>query len=200
LPGVPGNGLHRSRGPQSCSTQRSPPRDLRLNTFRTACAAATLAVATAWSSAPAIAASTVVPFASELAPGTILVRTEERALYLVMEDGLARRYVVGVGAMGWQWAGTTSIDGKFIEPNWMPPPEIRREQPGLPLVIAGGSPANPMGAAAMTLAGGNYAIHGTNVPGSIGGFVSHGCIRMLNEDVMDLFGRVGIGTAVVVVP
>lgn len=162
--------------------------------------AAILAIASALSAAPAVAASTVVPFATEFAPGTILVRTDERALYLVMEDGLARRYVVGVGAPGWQWAGATVINGKYIEPNWMAPPEIRREQPGLPLIIAGGSPSNPMGAAAMTLAGGNYAIHGTNVPGSIGGFVSHGCIRMLNEDVLDLFGRVGVGTAVVVVP
>lgn len=157
-------------------------------------------MASAWTSAPAVAASAVVPFASQYDPGTILVRTEERALYLVMPDGLARRYVVGVGAAGWQWAGSTLIDGMFIEPNWMPPPEIRREQPGLPVIIAGGSPQNPMGAAAMTLAGGAYAIHGTNVPGSIGGFVSHGCIRMLNEDVLDLYGRVGVGTVVVVVP
>ncbi|MCW5715852.1 MAG: L,D-transpeptidase [Bauldia sp.] len=172
-----------------------------MTSFRTACAAAIFAIATAWSSGQATAASAVVPFASEFAPGTILVRTEERALYLVMENGLARRYVVGVGATGWQWAGTTAIDGKFIAPNWMPPPEIRREQPGLPTIIAGGSPANPMGAAAMTLSGGgNYAIHGTNVPGSIGGFVSHGCIRMLNEDVLDLFARVVVGTVVVVLP
>lgn len=160
-----------------------------------------MAATIAWSTLPASAASTVVAFASELAPGTILVRTEERALYLVMPDGVARRYIIGVGGAGWQWTGTTYIDGKYVEPNWMPPPAIRREQPDLPLIIPGGTPANPMGAAAMTLAGGNnYAIHGTNVPGSIGGFVSHGCFRMLNEDVLDLFGRVGLGTMVVVVP
>lgn len=161
---------------------------------------ALFAAAIAWSVVPASAASTVVTLATDLAPGTILVRTEERALYLILDAGLARRYVVGVGADGWQWVGTTTIDGKYIEPNWMPPPEIRREQPGLPPIIPGGSPRNPMGAAAMTLAGGAYAIHGTNVPGSIGGFVSHGCVRMLNEDVLDLFGRVGVGTVVVVVP
>ncbi len=166
-----------------------------------AAGAVLLAVASAWLAFPAAAASTVVTFAGDLAPGTILVRTEERALYLVMEGGVARRYVVGVGAGGWQWSGTTFIDGKYVQPNWMPPPEIRREQPDLPLIIPGGSPSNPMGAAAMTLSGGNnYAIHGTNAPGSIGGFVSHGCIRMLNEDVLDLFERVGVGTAVVVMP
>lgn len=180
-------------------TRRSHPHQL-VTALRTAAFSAFATIAIACSGNPAGAASTIVPFASDLAPGTILVRTEERALYLVMDGGMARRYTVGVGSAGWQWAGTTYIDGKYVEPNWMPPPEIRREQPSLPVVIPGGSPANPMGAAAMTLSGGSYAIHGTNVPGSIGGFVSHGCIRMLNEDVLDLFARVGVGTTVVVVP
>lgn len=148
----------------------------------------------------ATAAPTVVPIASELPPGTILVRTGERALYLLLESGLALRYVVGVGRVGWQWSGSTFIDGKFLYPNWMPPPEVRRQQPDLPEVIPGGAPTNPMGAAALTLAGGAYAIHGTNAPSSIGGFVSYGCVRMSNDDVMDLFGRVRVGTPVVVVP
>jgi lipoprotein-anchoring transpeptidase ErfK/SrfK len=90
------------------------------------------------------------------------------------------------------------ISGKFVRPAWSPPAMIKREKPSLPDVIPGGSPKNPMGAAAMTLMGGEYAIHGTNAPGSIGGFVSHGCIRMQNADIMDLFGRVGVGTTVVV--
>jgi lipoprotein-anchoring transpeptidase ErfK/SrfK len=97
-----------------------------------------------------------------------------------------------------QWAGTSIINGKYIEPAWAPPESIRRENPRLPDVIPSGSPHNPMGVAAMTLAGGEYAIHGTNDPASIGHFVSHGCIRMYNADITDLYSRVGVGTAVVV--
>ncbi len=130
--------------------------------------------------------------------GTIVVRTNERRLYYVMGDGRALRYPVGVGTAGMQWQGTTIISGKYVRPAWSPPAMIKREKPSLPNVIPGGSSSNPMGAAAMTLYGGEYAIHGTNNPGSIGGFVSHGCIRMYNADIMDLFGRVGIGTTVVV--
>jgi lipoprotein-anchoring transpeptidase ErfK/SrfK len=141
-----------------------------------------------------------VPYATELAAGTIVVMTSERRLYLVLNDGTALRYVVGVGRAGWQWTGATYIDGKYVQPNWSPPPDIRRQQPDLPDLILGGSPANPMGVAAMTLAGSAYAIHGTNAPDSIGGFVSYGCIRMHNDDISDLFGRVAIGTLVVVLP
>jgi len=86
-----------------------------------------------------------------------------------------------------------------VRPAWSPPREVKRDKPSLPDVIEGGSPRNPMGAAAMTLAGGEYAIHGTNVPSSIGGFVSYGCIRMFNQDVVDLYGRVSVGTTVMVV-
>ena len=97
------------------------------------------------------------------------------------------------------WSGTASIDGKYISPGWSAPASIRRDYAREPAVIPGGSPRNPMGAAAMTLSGGGeYAIHGTNNPGSIGGFVSHGCIRMYNQDVMDLYERVSFGTKVVV--
>jgi lipoprotein-anchoring transpeptidase ErfK/SrfK len=105
---------------------------------------------------------------------------------------------VGVGRAGKQWAGTTQIDGKYLHPAWSPPSEVRRDKPSIPAVIPGGSPRNPMGVAAMTLAGGEYAIHGTNMPGSIGGFVSYGCIRMLNADISDLYQRVSVGTTVVV--
>ena len=131
-------------------------------------------------------------------PGTIVIHTNERALYYFVGPGQALRYPVGVGRAGMQWAGTSTINGKFIEPAWSPPASIRRENPRLPDVIPSGSPHNPMGVAAMTLAGGEYAIHGTNEPGSIGHFVSHGCIRMYNADVTDLYGRVNVGTTVVV--
>jgi lipoprotein-anchoring transpeptidase ErfK/SrfK len=143
------------------------------------------------------AARDVVSF-SAAPPGTIVVRTNERRLYYVYQNGRAIRYPVGVGKKGRQWAGESFIDGKYVQPAWSPPQEIRREKPSLPYVIPGGSPSNPMGAAAMTLAGGEYAIHGTNAPGSIGGFVSYGCIRMYNQDIMDLFGRVDVGTRVIV--
>ena len=131
-------------------------------------------------------------------PGTIVVRTGERRLYYFTGYGQAIRYPVGVGRAGNQWAGTSYIDRKYIRPDWSPPAEVRRDKPNLPKVIRGGSPRNPMGVAAMSLAGGEYAIHGTNQPGSIGHFVSYGCIRMYNEDIKDLYDRVSVGTRVVV--
>src|SRR3954447_16287402 len=135
---------------------------------------------------------------NEYSPGTIVVKTGERRLYLILDEGHAMRYPVGVGKSGKQWAGETRIDGKYRNPAWAPPADVRHDKPDLPDVIAGGSPRNPMGVAAMTLAGGEYAIHGTNVPGSVGGFVSYGCIRMFNDDITDLYRRVSVGTTVVV--
>ena len=135
---------------------------------------------------------------SGYSPGTIVVRTGQRALYYVLDSGHALRYPVGVGRAGKQWSGTSYINGKYVNPAWSPPADVRRDKPSLPAVIPGGSPHNPMGVAAMTLAGGEYAIHGTNQPSSIGGFVSYGCIRMYNADITDLFARVGYGTTVVV--
>src|SRR3954471_4046366 len=139
-------------------------------------------------------------FVFEGAParGRIVVKTRERRLYLVLDQGHAVRYPVGVGKAGKQWAGVTQIDGKYLRPAWSPPAEVRRDKPSMASVIPGGSPRNPMGVAAMTLAGGEYAIHGTNTPGSIGGFVSYGCIRMFNDDITDLYRRVSVGTTVVV--
>jgi lipoprotein-anchoring transpeptidase ErfK/SrfK len=134
----------------------------------------------------------------EFSPGTIVVRTNERHLYFILDQGHAMRYPVGVGKSGKQWAGTTRIDGKYRNPAWSPPREVKHDKPNMPDVIPGGSPRNPMGVAAMTLAGGEYAIHGTNMPGSVGGFVSYGCIRMLNGDITDLYQRVSVGTTVVV--
>jgi lipoprotein-anchoring transpeptidase ErfK/SrfK len=145
---------------------------------------------TAVGSAPAEARE-AVSFRASYWAGTIVVKTGERRLYYVTGDGQALRYPVGVGKAGMQWAGTAQIDGKYIKPAWASPSNITQ-------VIPGGSPSNPMGVAALTLSGGEYAIHGTNRPDSIGGFVSSGCIRMYNQDVMDLFQRVSVGTPVVV--
>jgi lipoprotein-anchoring transpeptidase ErfK/SrfK len=128
-------------------------------------------------------------------PGTIVVRTQERRLYLVTDKGRAIRYTVGVGRAGKQWFGSTSIASKHIRPAWSPPAEIRGRKPSW--VIPSGSPHNPMGAAALVLADNELAIHGTNNPGSIGGFVSWGCIRMNNNDIVDLYSRVGLGTQVI---
>src|SRR5262245_16362815 len=140
----------------------------------------------------------VVPFDGGYSGGTVVVVTHQRRLYYVLGNGQAIRYPVGVGRAGKQWSGATQIDGKYIRPAWSPPREVRRDKPSLPDVIPGGSPRNPMGVAALTLAGGEYAIHGTNVPRSVGGNVSYGCVRMYNEDIMDLYGRVRVGTLVVV--
>jgi lipoprotein-anchoring transpeptidase ErfK/SrfK len=147
---------------------------------------------------PAAARGETTSFKADLRPGTIVVRTSERRLYLVLGQGRARVYPVGVGRAGMQWAGHAFIESKRVRPAWGPPPEIKRENPRLPDVIPGGAPNNPMGVAALVLNGGKYAIHGTNNPRSIGGFVSHGCIRMYNADITDLYGRVSVGTPVIV--
>jgi lipoprotein-anchoring transpeptidase ErfK/SrfK len=160
-----------------------------------ACAAAACLATAAPQAAQANA--NVVAFAG-YAAGTIVVKTNERRLYLVVDGQHAISYPVGVGKAGKQWQGTSHIDGKYVRPAWSPPAEVKRDKPSLPNVIAGGTPQNPMGVAAMTLAGTEYAIHGTNMPGSIGGFVSYGCIRMYNQDITDLFDRVSVGTTVVV--
>jgi lipoprotein-anchoring transpeptidase ErfK/SrfK len=165
--------------------------------FLAASAAAVCLVAVTAAPPAAQASADVVAFAG-YAAGTIVVKTTERRLYLVVDGQHALRYPVGVGKAGKQWAGTSRIDGKYVKPAWSPPAEVKRDKPSLPDVIPGGTPQNPMGAAAMTLAGTEYAIHGTNMPGSIGGFVSYGCIRMYNQDITDLFDRVRVGTTVVV--
>ena len=161
--------------------------------------AASAAVVVAAFGAQPVEAREVVAFRDPgIAAGTVVVRTHERRLYYVLGDGRAIRYPVGVGRAGKQWTGTSYITGRYIRPAWSPPADIKRANPRLPNVIEGGSPRNPMGAAALTLSGGEYAIHGTNMPGSVGGFVSYGCIRMLNDDITDLYQRVSVGTTVVV--
>ena len=130
--------------------------------------------------------------------GTIIVRKQERALYYVAGAGRALRYPVGFGRVVKRWAGTAYITAKYTAPSWIPSANMRREYPLLPSFIPGGAAENPMGVAAMTLSGGEYSIHGTNEPNSIGRFSPPGCIRMFNDDVRDLYRRVGIGTQVVV--
>jgi lipoprotein-anchoring transpeptidase ErfK/SrfK len=164
-----------------------------------AASAAAIVLAASAAMTQSAQAREIVGFSENYSSGTVVVKTSERALYYVLGNGKAVRYPVGVGRAGKQWSGTAYINGKQLSPAWSPPADVRRDKPSLPNVIPGGSAANPMGAAAMTLSGGGeYAIHGTNSPGSIGGFVSYGCIRMYNADVLDLYNRVSWGTTVVV--
>ena len=139
-----------------------------------------------------------VAFDPSVQPGTIVVKTAERKLYLVTGYGSALRYPVAVGRPGKQWEGWASVAGKYVNPAWSPPDEIKRDNPRIPDVIPGGSPGNPMGKRALVLNRGQYAIHGTNRPGSIGHFASYGCVRMHNSDIVDLYERVDVGTPVLV--
>ena len=150
--------------------------------------------------ATAASAREVVPFEGRVSPGTIVIKTAERRLYYVRGDGTALRYRVAVGKPGKQWFGEARIDGKYVRPALSPPDEVKRDNPRLPDVIPGGAPNNPMGARALTLNLDEYAIHGTNRPGSIGTYASYGCIRMLNADIIDLYDQVDVGTRVVVTP
>ena len=166
--------------------------------LRRALGLAILAVALPFAAAPAAAAPEKVEYTGEAGAGTIVVATEERRLYLVTGKGQALKYTVGVGKSGQQWFGNTRIASKHIKPAWKPPASLRGKR-SPDFYIESGSPRNPMGAAALVLADNELAIHGTNNPGSIGGYVSAGCIRMHNRDIMDLYGRVSVGTRVVFV-
>ena len=141
----------------------------------------------------------VVEFPSGEAPGTIIIDTPNTYLYYVLGGGRAIRYGIGVGREGFTWSGVQTVARKAEWPDWTPPPEMVARQPYLPRFMAGGL-GNPLGARAMYLGGTIYRIHGTNQPETIGGRVSSGCIRMVNEDVIDLYGRVEVGTKVVVLP
>jgi len=141
----------------------------------------------------------VVSYATREAPGTVIIDTPNTYLYLVLGNGQAMRYGIGVGRDGFTWSGIQSITKKAEWPDWTPPPEMIQRQPYLPRQMAGG-PGNPLGARAMYLGGTVYRIHGTNAPGTIGTHVSSGCIRLTNEDVSDLYSRVKVGTKVVVLP
>jgi lipoprotein-anchoring transpeptidase ErfK/SrfK len=141
----------------------------------------------------------VVSYATREAPGTIIIDTPNTYLYLVLGNGQATRYGIGVGRDGFTWSGVQSITKKAEWPDWTPPAEMIARQPYLPRYMAGG-PGNPLGARAMYLGGTVYRIHGTNAPGTIGTHVSSGCIRLTNEDVADLYSRVNVGTRVIVLP
>jgi lipoprotein-anchoring transpeptidase ErfK/SrfK len=141
----------------------------------------------------------IVNYPTNEAPGTIIVDTPHTYLYLVMGAGKALRYGIGVGREGFTWSGVKTVERKSEWPDWTPPPEMIQRQPYLPRFVAGGA-TNPMGARAMYLSGSVYRIHGTNATSTIGGQVSSGCIRMVNDDVIDLYNRVKVGAKVIVLP
>ena len=139
----------------------------------------------------------VVSYRTNETPGTIIVHTAERFLYVIQPGGRALRYGIGVGRDGFQWQGLQKISRKTEWPDWTPPPEMIERQPYLPRFMAGG-PGNPMGARALYLGATVYRIHGTNQPQTIGSAVSSGCFRLVNNDVMDLYERIPVGTKVIV--
>jgi lipoprotein-anchoring transpeptidase ErfK/SrfK len=141
----------------------------------------------------------IVNYRTNEAPGTIIIDTPNTYLYLVMGDGKAMRYGIGVGREGFTWSGVKQVARKAEWPDWYPPAEMIARQPYLPRMTAGG-PGNPLGARAMYIGGTEYRIHGTNDPTTIGKTVSSGCIRLTNEDVTDLYERVKVGAKVIVLP
>ncbi|WP_424363490.1 L,D-transpeptidase [Methylocystis parvus] len=143
-----------------------------------------------------------VHYHSDLTPGSILVSEHERRLYLIVDQDDAIEYKVAVPKAGKEWSGVVQINAKYVAPDWTPPEDVKHDHPDLPDVIPGGAPNNPMGARAMTLSEGQVAIHGTTqkMRASIGSAASYGCIRMLNEDIVDLYDRVAVGATVVVTP
>jgi lipoprotein-anchoring transpeptidase ErfK/SrfK len=141
----------------------------------------------------------VVNYYGREAPGTVIIDTPNTYLYLVLGNGQAMRYGIGIGRDGFTWSGTQTITRKAEWPDWTPPPEMIARQPYLPRHMTGG-PGNPLGARAMYLGGTIYRIHGTNAPETIGTRVSSGCLRLTNEDVIDLYSRVSVGTKVIVLP
>jgi lipoprotein-anchoring transpeptidase ErfK/SrfK len=140
----------------------------------------------------------IVPYAGKEAAGTIIVNSKERRLYLVLGDGTALRYGVGVGRPGFEWGGIQRVSRKEEWPDWTPPPQMLKRRPDLPRHMEGGE-NNPLGARAMYLGGSLFRIHGSNEPQTIGQAVSSGCIRMTNEDVTDLYERVKVGAKVIVI-
>ena len=139
----------------------------------------------------------IVDFDGGYKAGTVVIDTGERRLYLVLGDGKAMKYGIGVGRPGFQWAGSHRVTRKAEWPGWTPPPPMRKRQPDLPAHVPGG-PNNPLGARAMYLGSSWYRIHGSNEPWTIGQAVSSGCFRMTNEDVIDLYEKVSVGALVIV--
>jgi lipoprotein-anchoring transpeptidase ErfK/SrfK len=148
--------------------------------------------------APGFKRGKIVAFTGNYAPGSIIVITGEHALYYVLGGGKAVKYRVATGKKGFEWSGRHAVSSKVKWPEWNPPAEMRVRRPELPLHMAGG-PQNPLGARAIYLGSSLYRIHGTNEPASIGKSASSGCIRMLNQDVIELFNNVKIGATVVVI-
>jgi len=146
---------------------------------------------------PAVYQHQAVFYRTTEAPGTIIVQTSERFLYVVQGNNRAIRYGIGVGREGFQWSGLLKISRKAEWPDWVPPPEMIARQPYLPRFMAGG-PGNPLGARALYLGNTIYRIHGTNQPQTIGQSVSSGCFRLVNSDVIDLYDRIPVGTKVIV--
>ena len=140
-----------------------------------------------------------VSYSTDEAPGTVIVDTQNTYLYYVLGGGKAIRYGIGVGREGFTWSGVKTVERKSEWPDWTPPPEMIARSPYLPRFMAGGV-TNPLGARAMYLSGSFYRIHGTNAPSTIGSRATAGCIRMVNEDVIDLYDRVKVGAKVVVLP
>ena len=139
----------------------------------------------------------IVEYATTQAPGTLVIETGERRLYLVLEDGMAMKYGIGVGRDGFTWAGTHRITRKAEWPGWTPPAQMRKRVPDLPAYMEGG-PDNPLGARALYIGSTLYRVHGTSEPWSIGQAVSSGCIRLTNDDVSDLYERVAVGAKIIV--
>lgn len=139
----------------------------------------------------------IVDYKTNYKPGTIVIETGERRLYLVLEGGKAMKYGVGVGRDGFTWSGVHHITRKAEWPGWTPPPQMRKRVPDLPAYMPGG-PDNPLGARALYIGSTLYRVHGTSEPRSIGLAVSSGCIRLTNEDVADLYDRVDVGATIVV--
>jgi len=138
-----------------------------------------------------------VEIEGEHVQGTIIIRTSEKRLYYTLGDGRAVRYPIAVGLPKFQWSGNLWVSSKHTHPSWKPTPRMRRENPGLPVLVPPG-PRNPLGPRAIYLGWGEYRIHGTNAPSSIGTAASSGCFRMYNADAIDLFDRVHIGAPVIV--
>jgi lipoprotein-anchoring transpeptidase ErfK/SrfK len=150
-----------------------------------------------WFGSSGPVARTTVSYPNNHAPGTIVINTAERRLYYVLDSAQAIRYGIGVGRVGFTWAGTTAVSAKKEWPAWTPPAQMLRRRPDLPRHMVGG-PENPLGARAMYLGSSLYRIHGSNEPETIGQAVSSGCFRLTNEDVIHLYDRVRVGSKVVV--
>jgi lipoprotein-anchoring transpeptidase ErfK/SrfK len=164
-----------------------------------ALAIAVPAAVTAAHARPSLEREPATLSANGIGPGTIVISQIRKRLYLTQEDGTVIVYPIAVGMQGRFWTGWAKVNGKYVAPAWSPPAVVKHDNPRLPDVIPGGSPSNPMGAAALTLDRDEIAIHGTtaSMRKSVGTAASYGCIRMLNEDVVDLFQRVSVGTPVI---